>query len=241
MKKAVWSLFCAMILITLATMAQAATYSFDVRAGSLDLTIGKGYSRLSLDTPTPILVGYDEYPELDGGKDFDYTIVADLSVSYSVPAFGLNDSLAFNDALNLGLFQGIDLKDIMTPGDTASYFGDETITGQYGGYMLNNANLHYDVELANDDIARTISIDINDITLSGGNTSDFLSELIPSLTNEFIGIDPSLVLFFTDLTVGFSLETGSKLAMDAAAVPIPSAMVLLGFGLIGLAGVQRRQ
>ena len=241
MKKAVWGLFCTMIIFGTAVMANAASYSFDVKAGSLDLTIGQLYSRLSLNTPTPILIGYDEYPELDSKMNFDYSIIADLSVNYSVPAFNLNNSLVFNDALNLGLFQGLDLNDIMTPGGTASYLDDETITGEFSGYALNQANLHYDVELINDDIAKTLSIDINDITLSGGNTSDFLSDLIPSLTNEFIGIDPSVLLVFTDITVSFSLEAGSKLDMEAAAVPIPSALGLLGLGLISLAGIKRRQ
>lgn len=243
MKGPVTGIVVLLFVLGCASGVQAGLYQFDIQSGSLSLTVEKGYNRLNLATPVPLVIGYDGWPALDAAVDYDYHVTADMGLSYSVPSLA-SGTASFSESLGLGIFQGIDLSEWMTSGGTRLVEDSFQVSTEYDGYTLTNALLAYHFTVANDAAANAFTLNIIGITLSQGNTPEFLGSLIPDLTMDLMGVDPSLLIGFMDLSLGITPSPGGTLDLDAApvkAVPAPSALWLMGFGLAGLVALKRRR
>ena len=239
MKKFLTGIVVLFVVLGCTSGVQAYSYLLDIQSGSLNLTIGKGYESLTLTTPDPLVIGYDAYPVLDSTMNYDYSAVADLDLTYSVPSFGLTGTTSFADSMGLGIFQGIDLDEFIVPGGSITYDDSFLVSGEYDGYVLTDALLSYQVTITSDLTTNTLTLNIIDLTLSGGNASDFLAGLIPGITTELLGMDPSFLISLTD--VSMALTPGGTLDLAATPVPVPTAVWLLASGLAGLVGLKRHR
>ena len=200
---------------------------------------------MSLSTGEDLIIGYDDYPGLDTSRDYNYSLGLDLTLGYSITSpVSISDSIPLGGAFIPGIFQGINLADYITIGGTTilndTYTFDETFS--YEEYSLTGITLAYNITIIDDPTAKTLTLSITELTLSGNNMDELLSTLLSELSDIITQDTP---LEGTDLTdiinlTGLSAEITPTGTVNLTAVPVPGAVWLLGSGVVALAGLGRR-
>lgn len=237
MKKAFIGSLMFLLVFGFSSLAGAYSYSLDFQSGGISLHVAENCSLLSITTiefPSvqDIVVDLElDLPQEEG--NFEYTASLDMT-------FGLLGFLQYDVQLedfSLGTFTGIDPTPLLGDGVNAlTYSGSQAISGEFGGYALTGAVLDYDMTITPDSSvleSDRYSIHIDEFSLSGGNTSDLLSAVINEL-NQMEGVPITLSVPFT-----IPVTLAGTLDIQADPVPAPSAIWLLGAGVIGLAGFRR--
>lgn len=230
MKKRI--LIICMLILGLASAAQAYTYSFDFQSGDISLHVAENCSLLSIVTINDLIVDMD----IDAApEDTLYSYTASLDMTLGL--FGMfNYDLDLSD-LDLGTFQGFDLDSFFGDGTAVmAYTVTDTVSGQFGDYSLTDATLEYDITVTPDDsVEDRYAITIDTLSLYDGNTSELLSGLI----NELNESDESPISLEVPFTVPITLS--GTMDIQAEPVPVPAGIWLLGSGLLGLIGLKRNR
>lgn len=218
-----------------ASSAGAYSYSFDIQSGGINLHVAENCSLLSITTiHTP--------SEEDIVVDLDFDLPSEeTTLEYTASlnmTFGLLGFLQYDiqlDDFSLGTFAAIDPTPFLGDGiDAVQYVDSMDISGSFGGYSLTGATLDYDITVTPySDPSNRYSIHIDEFSIYGGNTSELLSGVITEL-NEMEGVPITLSVPFT-----IPVTLSGTMDIQADAVPVPSALWLLGAGIIGLAGLRR--
>jgi hypothetical protein len=210
-----------------AATSQAYSYAFDITGGAAQLSVNGQSGELSLATTEDLIVGFT-YDAPSEDMLLSYTLSADLNLN--IP-FLVNYELTL-DAEPLGVAQSIDPTDFIGDGtNPMRLIGETQISGDFGDYYLEDASLAYDIQFTPDSgVAEQYALTIDVLTLTGGNTQDFLAGIFSDITGS--GELPD------SLSVPIQLSGSAELTADP--VPIPAAAWLLGSGLIGILGLRRR-
>jgi hypothetical protein len=223
-----------------AATSQAYFYALDITGGEVELSLNDDLSELSVVTTEDLIVGFS-YDAPDANIPLAYTLSADLDLSLSLDlgplSLGPFDYSLALDAEPIGVLDSIDPSDLIGDGtDATSFTGQTLISGDMGEHYLEDALLAYDILFTpvtgTDDEIDEYAITINALTLSDGNTQDFVTGLLDIVT-EPLGFSLS-----GPLTV--SAELTGDLELEADAVPVPAAVWLLGSGILAILGLRRR-
>jgi hypothetical protein len=235
MKKALVTMVIFLGVLCAAATSQAYFYAFDVTGGAVDLSLNGDNSELSMVTTEDLMVGFS-YDAPSESVPLAYTLSADLDLTVDLGFLGSVGQNLTLDAEPIGVFDSIAPSDFIGDGTTPTTFAGQTlVSGDFGGYDLENAILAYDILFTPVGGAGEMdeyAITINAITLSGGNTGEFVSSLLDMVT------DPLGFSLSGPLTVSAGL-TGD-LTLEADAVPVPAAVWLLGSGILAILGLRKR-
>lgn len=232
MKKALTAMVVFFSMLCCAATSQAYYYDCEITGGSVQLSVNADASELSFTTTEDLLVGltYDAPSE---SMPLSYTLSTDLQMNLS--GFISYDLVV--DDLPLGIFPSFDPADYIGDGTSSmSHTGETLISADFGKYHLEDATLTYDVlftPVSGTSNAYAISIDT--LTLSGGNTQDFLSSIVSDINAEM----PSSASLRLPLSV--DIEATGSIEIDASPVPVPAAIWFLGSGLIGMLGLRKKR
>jgi hypothetical protein len=229
MKRTLITMVIFLGVLCCAATSQAYFYAFEIYDGAVKLNLNEDNSEVSMVTTEELIVGFS-YDAPSEDTLLSYTLSADLDLTI-FGAFTYDLTL---DAEPIGVFDSITPGDFIGDGTSAMEFSGQTqISSDFGEYSLEGATLAYDVMFTPvDDEDDAYAIAINALTLSGGNTEDFLSSLLGTVTGS-TGLSLS-----GPLTVSAELTGDIELAADH--VPVPAAVWLLGSGLLSILGLRRR-
>lgn len=238
MKRTFTGILMLLMIFAFTSVAGAYSYSFDIQQGGISLDVAAGCESLSIATYEDLVVDLAlDLPSTD--IEMEYTASIHLGV-FLYGAFGMPLDM---DDFSLGQMGTIDPSVFLGDGvNPVSFASDpeapEILSGEFWGYTLTDALLEYDFTFTPTGEADQYSIHIEDVSISGGNTSGLLNGII----SELAGSSP------ISLTPPFTIPIALSGTMDieavplkADAVPVPSAIWLLGTGLIGLAGLRREK
>jgi hypothetical protein len=242
MKKALITMVIFLGVLCAAATSQAYFYALNITGGEVELSLNDDLSELSVVTTEDLIVGFS-YDAPDANIPLAYTLSADLDLSLSLDlgplSLGPFDYSLALDAEPIGVLDSIDPSDLIGDGtDATSFTGQTLISGDMGEYYLEDALLAYDILFTpvtgTDDEIDEYAITINALTLSDGNTQEFVSGLLDMVTDS---MDLPISLS-GPLTV--SAELTGDLELEADAVPVPAAVWLLGSGILAILGLRRR-
>jgi hypothetical protein len=237
MKKQLMCVLSVLLVLGCSTMVNAYSYSGDIVSGSISLDVTDEYLSASLTTleAKPLVVDFVFDPAPSGGV-MSYTASATLFLKLLgfIPfSFNLPD-------MALGAFAAPDLSNLLGDGVApANHVGSRQITAAFGGYSLTGATLEYDYTFTPDEgTSDRYAIAIDDLTLSGGNTSQVLTDIVDGINAS--GIVPGSEPLNAPFTIPVSVSGGTFDIQAAAPVPVPAAIWLLASGLLGLVGIRRK-
>ncbi|MCP4118839.1 MAG: VPLPA-CTERM sorting domain-containing protein [Desulfobacteraceae bacterium] len=235
MKKRLIGIFSALFILSCSTMVHAYSYSGDIVSGWLSLDVTADYESASLTTPEPLVVDFEFDPAPCGGV-VSYTASATLSLNL----LGFYTFELELPETGLGSFAAPDLSTLLGDGvNPAVHAGSREITGAFGGYSLTGANLDYDFTFTPEEGSNSsYEIAIDELTLSGGNTSELLSGIVEDLNQS--GQVPLPQPMKAPFKIPAAVNGGTFEIRAAAPVPVPAAVWLLGSGLLGIVGIRRK-
>lgn len=219
---------CAVSLLLILSgisTGHAYTYSFDIQSGAGLLYESEDFSEDGL------------ADQASAGTRLSYTTSMDLGIG---SAGFLN--IGFSEqGLSMDIFQGINATD---------FTGSSTDPGYYSGNRLFSAEfdpcaggtLAYSLTMTPDALVdNRYAVDITTLLFSGGNSSEFIEGLFNGLLQSgTVPIGISTPIEGQPLSIsGFISAQGTS--AETTATPVPSALWLMGSGLVGLIGLRRRQ
>lgn len=233
MKRTLITMVIFLGVLCAAATSQAYFYALDITGGEVELSLNEDLSELSLVTTEDLAVGFS-YDAPDTNMPLAYTLSADLDLTLDLGFISPSYRLAL-DAEPIGVLDSIDPSDFI--GDWANgtpLTGQTMISGDFGEYYLEDAILAYDILFTPGEGVDEYAISIRNLTLSDGNTQEFVSGLL-DMVIEPLGLPISLE---GPMTV--SAELTGNLELEADAVPVPAAVWLLGSGILAILGLRRR-
>lgn len=231
MKRTLTAMVIFLGMLCCASTSQAYHYDCNITGGSVQLNINDDTTELSLITTEDLLVGLT-YEAPNENVPLSYTLSTDLNLNLS----GFNYELTL-DAEPLGIFQSFDPTDYIGDGtDSTNLKGKTLISVGFGEYYLEDATFTYDILFT--PVSGTTdeyAISIDTLILSGGNTQDFLTDIINAIDNS--GELPGPV----PLPLSADIEATGSIELAASPVPVPAAIWLLGSGFIGMLGMRMKR
>jgi hypothetical protein len=227
MKRSLTAMVIFLGVFCCAASSQAYFYAFEFIDGAVALSVNAEADELSMVTTDDLIVGFT-YDAPSEDMLLSYTLSADLSLNL----FGAFNYDIVMDDEPIGILPSIDPADYIGDGTSAmSFSGETSISGDFGELNLQDATLAYDILFTPSGVDDEYLISINALTLSDGNTAEFLAGIFDAFN-----IDGLPISLLQDLPV--VLSGNAELSADP--VPIPAAIWLLGSGLIGMVGLRRR-
>lgn len=232
MKRTLTAMVIFFGVLCCASTSQAYYYNCDITGGSVQVSVNDDATELSLVTTEDLLVGFT-YDAPSENVPLSYSLSTDLDLN--IAGF-INYELTLDEE-PLGVFQSIDPADYIGDGTgSANLKGEAHISVGFSGYYLEDAALTYDVLFT--PVSGTTDeydVSINTLTLSDGNTAEFLTGIFGAINNSGeLPVSISLPLIA-------DIEATGSIDLTASPVPVPAAIWFLGSGLIGMLGIRRKR